>query len=57
MHNKNTSLGKNMNKVIEADFFPRESDLESSWPGSIAKSAVEENRRILIVDNEALFRA
>src|SRR5712691_10245770 len=52
MHNKNTSLGKNMNKVIEADFFPRESDLESSWPGSIAKSAVEENRRILIVDND-----
>src|SRR5205809_2162863 len=41
-----------MNKVIEADFFPRESDLESSWPDSIAKSAVEEKRRILIVDND-----
>ena len=41
-----------MNKVIEADFFPRESDLESSWPGSIAKSAMEEKRRILIVDND-----
>jgi len=25
-----------MNKVIEADFFPRESDPEFSWPGSIA---------------------
>jgi hypothetical protein len=24
-----------MNKVIEADFFPRESDPEFSWPGSI----------------------
>jgi len=52
MHNKNTSLGKTMNKVIEADFWPRESDLESSWSGSTAKQAVEEKRRILIVDNE-----
>jgi CheY-like chemotaxis protein len=52
VHNKNTSLGKNMNKIIEADFFPRESDLASSWPGSIARSAVEEERRILIVDND-----
>src|SRR6266566_4653882 len=52
MHNKNTSLGKNMNKVIEADFFPRESDLESSWSGSTAREAVEEKRRILIVDND-----
>ncbi len=52
MHNKNTSLGKNMNKVIEADFFPRESDLESSWSGSTAKRVVEEKRRILIVDND-----
>jgi len=52
MHNKNTSLGKTMNKVIEADFLPRESDLESSWSGSTAKQAVEEKRRILIVDND-----
>ena len=52
MHNKNTSLGKTMNKVIEADFWPRESDLESSWSGSTAKQAVEEKRRILIVDND-----
>jgi CheY-like chemotaxis protein len=41
-----------MNKVIEADFFSRESDLESSWSGSTAKRAVEEKRRILIVDND-----
>ncbi len=41
-----------MNKVIEADFWPRESDLESSWSGSTAKQAVEEKRRILIVDND-----
>ena len=41
-----------MNKVIEADFLPRESDLESSWSGSIAKRVVEEKRRILIVDND-----
>jgi hypothetical protein len=30
---------KNMNKVIEADFFPRESSLEFS--GSIARSMAE----------------
>jgi CheY-like chemotaxis protein len=41
---------KNMNKVIEADFFPRESNLEFS--GSVARSMVEKKRRILIVDND-----
>ncbi len=41
-----------MNKVIEADFLPREFDLESSWSGSSARSMVEEKRRILIVDND-----
>jgi CheY-like chemotaxis protein len=41
-----------MNKVIEADFFPRESDLESSWPSSTASSTAKEKRRILIVDND-----
>jgi CheY-like chemotaxis protein len=40
-----------MNKVIEADFFPRESELEFSR-GSVARSAAEEKRRILIVDND-----
>ena len=39
-----------MNKIIEADFFPRESNLEFS--GSIGRSMVEEKRRILIVDND-----
>ncbi len=39
-----------MNKVIEADFFPRESNLEFS--GSVARSMVEKKRRILIVDND-----
>src|SRR5947207_15437777 len=41
-----------MNKVIEADFFPRESDIEFSRPGSIARSGLGEKRRILIVDND-----
>ncbi len=39
-----------MNRVIEADFFPRGSNLEFS--GSIARSMVEEKRRVLIVDND-----
>jgi two-component system sensor histidine kinase/response regulator len=39
-----------MNKVIEADFFLRESSLEFS--GSIARSIAEQKRRILIVDND-----
>jgi len=41
-----------MSKVIEADFFPRESDIEFSRPGSIARSGLGEKRRILIVDND-----
>ncbi len=41
-----------MNKVIEADFFPRESDPEFSRTGSIAMSGLGEKRRILIVDND-----
>ena len=41
-----------MNKVIEADFFPRESDPDFSWAGSIARSGPGEKRRILIVDND-----
>jgi len=41
-----------MNKVIEADFFPREPDPEFSWPGSSVRSSVKEKRRILIVDND-----
>ncbi len=42
-----------MNKVIEADFFPRESEPEFSWPGSTANAfGVDRKRRILIVDND-----
>jgi CheY-like chemotaxis protein len=41
-----------MNKVIEVDFLPRNSDLEFSRAGPTARSAVEEKRRILIVDND-----
>jgi len=41
-----------MNKVIEADFFPRESDPEFFRTGSIARSGFGEKRRILIVDND-----
>jgi len=47
------SLKKNMNKVIEADFFPRESGLEFSWLGSTPNAfGVDRKRRILIVDND-----
>jgi two-component system, chemotaxis family, CheB/CheR fusion protein len=41
-----------MNKVIEADFFPRETNPDFSWPGSIGASGSKETRRILIVDND-----
>ena len=37
-----------MNKVIEVDFLPRETDVAFSWLDSIGDSA----RRILIVDND-----
>jgi CheY-like chemotaxis protein len=37
-----------MNKVIEVDFLPRETDVAFSWLDSIRDSA----RRILIVDND-----
>jgi CheY-like chemotaxis protein len=37
-----------MNKVIEVDFLPRETDVAFSWLDSIGESA----RRILIVDND-----
>jgi len=44
---------KSMNKVIEADFFPREPELEFSWTGSTPNAfGVDGKRRILIVDND-----
>jgi len=39
-----------MNKIIEAEFIPRELGDESS--NSIGGSAIEEKRRILIIDND-----
>jgi hypothetical protein len=41
-----------MNKVIEADFLPREPGRDFSWPDSTPISRVNEKRRILIVDND-----
>ncbi len=41
-----------MKKIIEVDFFPRESEVEFSWPDLIAKPGPAEKRRILIVDND-----
>jgi len=41
-----------MKRVIEAEFFPRNSDHELSPPVSIGDWAVREKRRILIVDND-----
>jgi hypothetical protein len=38
-----------MNKVIEVDFLPRETDVAFSWLNSIGDFAL---RRILIVDND-----
>jgi CheY-like chemotaxis protein len=44
---------KSMNKVIEADFFPRESEPEFSWLASTPNAfGVDRKRRILIVDND-----
>ena len=42
-----------MNRIIEADFFPRESNLEFSWRGPTPNTfGAKEKRRILIVDND-----
>jgi two-component system sensor histidine kinase/response regulator len=41
-----------MNRVIEADFLPEETNAGFSWPGSIGGSGMKEIRRILIVDND-----
>ena len=40
-----------MNKVIEADFLPRETNAGFSWPGS-THSGMNGKRRILIVDDD-----
>jgi len=41
-----------MNKLIEAEFFPRGSRAAFFWPRSIGGSGRKERRRILIVDND-----
>src|SRR6266536_1436890 len=41
-----------MNKVIEADFLPRGTNADFSWPRSIGVSGRKERRRILIVDSD-----
>jgi len=41
-----------MNKVIEADFLPRETNNGFSWPGSIGSSGTNGKRRILVVDDD-----
>jgi len=41
-----------MKRVIEAEFFPRNSDHQLSPPVSIGDSTVRAKRRILIVDND-----
>ncbi len=41
-----------MNTVIEADFLPRETNADFSWPASIGDSGMKERKRILIVDND-----
>ena len=45
-------LAKGIQKVIEADFLPRETNGGFSWPGSIGAWGIKEKRRILIVDND-----
>jgi len=41
-----------MNRVIEADFLPRETDVEFSWPSSPATSDATTKRRIPIVGDD-----
>jgi DNA-binding response OmpR family regulator len=41
-----------MNKVIEADFLPRETNAGFSWSSSIGGWGMKERRRILIIDND-----
>ena len=42
-----------MNKVIEADFLPRETNAGFSWSNSIGGPGMKEKRRILIIDDDA----
>jgi len=42
-----------MNKLIEADFLPRETNAGFSWPSSIGGFGMKEKLRILVVDDDA----
>src|ERR1700758_4284154 len=42
-----------MNKVIEADFLPREANTGFSWPRSAGAWGIKAKRRILIVDDDS----
>lgn len=42
-----------MNKLFEADFFPRATGADSAQPEPLPASAAKEKRRILIVDDDA----
>jgi two-component system, OmpR family, response regulator len=48
-------IKKSMNKIIEADFFPRQSEGQFPSPGSIARFAIKQAPRILIVDDNRDF--
>lgn len=41
-----------MRELIEADFLPREPDVDLSWSSSTPTSATKEKKRILIVDDD-----
>ena len=43
---------KGMDKIIEADFFPRRTNADFSWSHSMGGSESKERTRILIVDND-----
>ena len=48
-----TRLSKNMNKVIEVDFLPRESEIEASQLGLTSTAfGINDMRRVLLVDND-----
>jgi CheY-like chemotaxis protein len=46
------NVNETMNRVIEADFLPREPNAGFSWPNSIGGWGMKEIRHILIVDND-----
>jgi PleD family two-component response regulator len=41
-----------VNRIVEADFLPRETNVAFSGPGAIGHSPTKERPRILIVDND-----